>query len=79
MPLDFENLKGTEKEGVKSNHYCRFCYEKGSFKEPNMTSEEMELNLRNQMERIKSSDELIENSLDILPSLKRWRNKELVL
>ena len=36
MPLDSEDVKGTEKNGMKSNDYCKFCYDKGAFKHPNM-------------------------------------------
>jgi len=34
MPLDTEEMKGTEKNGLKSNEYCKYCYENGVFKHP---------------------------------------------
>jgi predicted amidophosphoribosyltransferase len=78
MPLDSENVKGTEKNGLISSDYCRYCYENGAFKDSAITFGEMELNVKTQMEKMKFPESLIEKSLDVLPSLKRWKNKEPV-
>ena len=31
MPLDFMELRGTEKDGRKSDDYCMYCYKDGHF------------------------------------------------
>lgn len=43
MPLNLhgQNVQGTEKNGSYSLVYCRYCYEKGVFVEPNITYAEM--------------------------------------
>ena len=40
MPLTAPHLLGTEADGEKSPHYCRYCYQHGSFTH-HMTMEEM--------------------------------------
>ena len=41
MPLTDAALLGTEKEGHKNQDYCTYCYEEGSFKQPDLTVEAM--------------------------------------
>jgi len=33
---------GTEKDGAKNLNYCSYCYEDGSFTQPNFTAKEMQ-------------------------------------
>ena len=40
MPLMDEESHGTERDGSKSEHYCRYCYQNGAFT-AQMTMEEM--------------------------------------
>lgn len=75
MPLVTEEIKGTELNGSKSNEYCKYCYEKGAFKNPKLTLDEMKIIVKTQMKKMKLFDDLIERSVNILPSLKRWKNK----
>ena len=53
MPLNKEEVKGTEKNGLKSDEYCKYCYENGDFKNPNMNLEEMKNNVSTQMKKLK--------------------------
>jgi len=43
MPLQNKrgDHRGSEKDGSKSGKYCSLCYEKGEFKQPDITLEEM--------------------------------------
>ena len=41
MPLTDENLLGTEKDGTKNHEYCKYCYQNGSFVNPDMTVDQM--------------------------------------
>lgn len=75
MPLDTEALKGTEKNGNKSNEYCLYCYENGAFINPNMTLDEMKVIVKTQMAKMNLPDSLIDKSIQLLPDLKRWNNK----
>ncbi len=73
MPLDSEALKGTEKDGSKSNEYCMYCYQNGAFVHPDMTFFEMEGVLKTQMGKMNLPPGLVQKSLDTLPHLKRWK------
>jgi methionyl-tRNA synthetase len=75
MPLDKEALKGTEKNGLKSDEYCKYCYENGVFKNPKMILEDMEKNVRNQMKKLELHENAIQKAINILPSLNRWKTK----
>ena len=44
MPLDKEEVKGTQKNGLKSDEYCKYCYGNGVFKHPKMNLEGMKKN-----------------------------------
>lgn len=73
MPLDSDSLKGTEKDGSKSSEYCIYCYENGAFKNPEMTLDQMKDVVKTQMEKMNLPENLVIMSLNILPSLKRWK------
>ncbi len=72
MPIDNPADRGTEKDGSKSNEYCKYCYHDGSFTQPNVTFEEMKSFMSNQMQKMNLPDDIIQRSLKSLPHLKRW-------
>ena len=74
MPLDTEAVKGTEKNCLKSNEYCKYCYEDGVFTDPKMNLEDMENNVKNQMKKLKLHEYAIQKAVNILPALKRWKS-----
>jgi Fe-S cluster assembly ATPase SufC len=74
MPLDTEAVKGTEKNGLKSNEYCKYCYEDGAFKNPKMNLEDMQNNVKNQMKKLELDEYAIQKAVNILPALKRWKS-----
>lgn len=73
MPLDTEELKGTEKSGQKSNEYCKYCYENGEFKHPKMSLEDMKSNVEEQMKKMEHHEFAIQKAINILPGLNRWK------
>lgn len=75
MPLDAEELKGTEKDGSKSNEYCIYCYKNGAFTDPEVTLDKMKTNIKSQMEKLKLPATVTDLSINILPSLKRWKTQ----
>jgi len=75
MPLDTEEMKGTEKNGLKSNEYCKYCYENGVFKHPEMNLDEMKNNVTNQMKKLELYEYAIQKAINILPMLSRWKAK----
>lgn len=73
MPLEYKNDFGTNADGSLNHEYCQYCYQKGQFTDPEMTMEEMiELTVRI-MEEKRMSSELIEQTKEYIPMLKRWR------
>jgi hypothetical protein len=74
MPIDTDSIKGTEKNGSKSNEYCKYCYENGTFKHPNMILEDMQNNVKNQMKKLELHDYAIQKAINLLPTLKRWKS-----
>lgn len=77
MPLTTEELKGTENNGLRTNDYCRFCYEDSQFKNPDMDLNEMKKTVKTHMEKKKLPNYMVQKALNILPALNRWRNKNL--
>ena len=75
MPLKNGEVSGTEKDGSKSNKYCELCYEKGKFKSPDMTIEEMKKILDDTVgkEGLKGKFLAWMGKMQ-LPSLERWKN-----
>lgn len=41
MPMENDEVRGTEKDGSKSADYCKYCYEQGAFIQPDLSMEEM--------------------------------------
>jgi len=75
MPLDNPELLGTEKDGSKSQEYCKFCYRNGAFINPEMTLKEMTSLVISQMEKLNIDSKEIDMAVSSLPNLKRWRHK----
>ena len=72
MPIDNPDDRGTEKDGSKSDQYCKYCYQHGAFINPGMTLEEMKNIVVTQMQKMKLPENIIQRSVDLLPHLKRW-------
>lgn len=73
MPLTTEEEKGTTKDGGKSNEYCTYCFQKGTF-----TSDvKMDEMIENYLEYIEDVDmtkeELEKAAKELFPTLKRWK------
>ncbi len=78
MPIDNDADKGNEKDGSKSNLYCRYCYVDGSFINLSTTIEQMKNIVVTQMQKNHIPDFIIQQSLHMLPHLKRWKvNSEI--
>ncbi len=75
MPLQGEELYGTNEDGSKNQDYCLYCYEKGVFK-GNMTMGEMiEFCIPHMVKANPniSEQEARECMYRFFPKLKRWR------
>jgi hypothetical protein len=74
MPIDNAEMQGTEKDGTKSNVYCKYCYQQGAFVSPNMTLDEMKTIVKEQMEKRHIDSHVIGMAISSLPHLKRWKS-----
>ena len=74
MPLGI-GFYGINADGTINEEYCKYCFENGEFREPNLTLEEMigrsianmvdDLNMdRTEAERLATT---------VIPNLKRWK------
>lgn len=74
MPMNSEELLGTNSDGSKNNEYCTHCYQVGEFTTPNRTMEEMiEICVPFLIEDGTSEDKARKLLNATLPNLKRWR------
>jgi hypothetical protein len=76
MPMgETDEMYGSEANGNKSADYCKHCYEKGSFTNPNITLKEM----RDSVAAIMVKDfgfsleDAKEQCNEGIPNLKRWK------
>jgi len=72
MPLD-PDMRGTEKDGSPSQEYCKYCYQDGVFTKPDMTIDEMSTIVKTEMAKMNLDPGLIAMSLNMLPTLGRWK------
>lgn len=79
MPLGFplpEEFFGTNADNSINEEYCKFCFQKGQFTKPNLTTDEMITmsihHMTTQLEFPREKAEKLAN--EIIPKLKRWKN-----
>ena len=77
MPLVNQELLGTEKDGSKNHDYCKYCYQNGTFTNPESTLKEMISQVIEQMERMQLDSSIIDRTVRILPDLKRWQKAQV--
>lgn len=78
MPLQTDDMRGTNADGGKSDDYCSFCYKNGVFTQDISMEEMIELNLQyidewNKNSEKKMTVEEVKAQLEtFMPTLKRW-------
>lgn len=76
MPMDSEELYGTNADGGKNPDYCKYCYEKGAFTFHGSMEEMIEIcvppmvNANPDM----TADKARAMMKEFYPMLKRWKN-----
>lgn len=73
MPIDNPEDRGTEKNGSKSDMYCKYCYVDGAFTTPHMTLDQMKGMVITQMKKRNIPENIIQQALNVLPHLTRWK------
>jgi len=78
MPLINDELLGTEKDGSKNREYCKYCYQDGSFVNPEMSLDEMTSFISKKMKEMNINEAITNIAVNSLPNLKRWKEHDLV-
>lgn len=75
MPLKKSpNGGGTNADGTASTKYCGYCYEKGRFKQPDITAKEMQEFVKHKMKDMGFPGFLAVLFSKGIPKLERWKN-----
>jgi hypothetical protein len=73
LPIDNIEDRGTEEDGLKSDLYCKYCYQNGVFTETDMTLDQMMDIAETEMNKQNLPESIILRSMNMLPLLKRWQ------
>lgn len=74
MPLDQDPRKwGTENDGTHSTLYCSYCYDAGSFKNPDWTIEQMMQYVAELTEKMWLPSAHRKIAIAAVPKLERWK------
>ena len=74
MPLRRdEKGGGTNTDGSKSGMYCSHCYEGGKFKQPNISSKEMQQQVKVKLREVGLPAPAAWLLTRTIPKLARWR------
>jgi len=74
MPMEKPEMFGNHADGSKSEDYCAYCFQKGTFTEPDISMQEMIdkcVTIMNQR-KIMPEDKARDLMGKTIPSLKRW-------
>lgn len=73
MPLSKDGKKnGTEADGKMSVDYCHLCYQKGTFTQPDITMEEMQVFVKGKVKEMHIPGFMAGMFTKDIPKLKRW-------
>lgn len=74
MPIEEEEIIGTNADGSKNSDYCVYCYKDGKFTDDSSSLEEYtEYCLQFAEQAGMTKEEMTEHCKNVLPSLKRWK------
>ena len=72
MPIESDELLGTNKDGSLNQDYCKYCYSNGEFVD-NVTMEEyIEMCSKYGEQAGMTNEEMKEYCTKMFPTLKRW-------
>ncbi len=74
MPLSKDKKGGgTNRDGTLNKEYCSHCYTKGTFKEPNLTLDQMKDKVQGKLKEMWIPSFIGKYFTRSIPQLKRWR------
>ena len=65
---------GTNTDGSNSEMYCSYCYDKGSFKQPNISASEMQHFVKGKLKEMGFPGFLTGFFTKGIPKLERWKS-----
>ncbi len=80
MPLESDEVKGTNKDNSINDDYCTYCFKEGSFVQDCTMDQMIEHcsqfvdEFYKDAEKKVTKEEAIANMKDYFPKLKRWAN-----
>lgn len=75
MPMKRNEDFGTNKDGIKNNEYCIFCFKEGQFTDKDITMEhKIERNIMIAIDMGIPEEKARQMAENIIPKLKRWQN-----
>lgn len=74
MPMDTEEVKGTNADGSKNEEYCVYCFQHGDYTKLDATMEEMIEMCVPHMNHL-TPDEARRQMQEYFPKLKRWQQQ----
>lgn len=80
MPLESDNVKGTNKDKSINNDYCTYCFQNGEFAQECTMDQMIEHcaqfvdKFNEGSEKKITREEAIANMKEFFPKLKRWAN-----
>jgi hypothetical protein len=74
MPLSKPEKFGTNADGSKNGDYCHFCFQNGTFTDPDITMEQMISKVASLLTKFRGIPEhqARERAQTFIPKLKRW-------
>ena len=76
MPIETEELLGTNADGSKNHDYCIYCFENGKFTDDFTDLDAyIEESLQYAEQAGMTVEEMREHCKKVLPNLKRWKNQ----
>lgn len=78
MPLENEDVIGTNNSGSKNEDFCIYCYKDGNYTEDVTMNEMIDISLKHMKEMFKDNldfndDEALNKMKYFFPKLKRWK------
>lgn len=73
MPIESENVFGTNKDGSVNKDYCIYCYKDGEFIDKVTMEEYIEMNVAFASQAGMTKEEMRTHCQTIFPTLKRWK------
>ncbi len=73
MPLKKDSVRGSNADGSHSDRFCKNCFAEGSFRNPDMTVEQMQEKMKSVMKKVGIPGFLAGFFTKGIPKLERWR------